>query len=805
MLVVDAFEDSRSGEVNRKAFRQCVLDCISRCGLADPLLIQRRMNKLDDYCIDWEHDLMDAVTKRRAKTFDKLDMVIVGGDIGVMSWNPLCMQLVTLCNMANKVNKPIMCLGAAAFTYIYALSTCGLRFNVLNQPLGGLIRDLPRFDHYTVAGENTAYPGGYLGNEIGDLYTYDPDRRAWMPRCNVGVHYSGGAAVSGLPMPPRNFVSRERRAEPTLLTDSSIANVRASKQQHYSLKHIGHNFFPYTHLKDWLINNEGGLPAVTSSSLQIVAESYSGPVLLAKGNAVLLASVVTDSGPSREASFKLMLGWMGDILGRLKVNTSARIDESIYDFLFKNVSSKPGAAFSIDTTGDRPLAKNSYETLKEREFYTCSPALTSVSYRSALPGGPRLLVTPVFSLYFPQVLDNTIDYDALRKRAKHAQQPRSVGLVSSTNVPSQAGIHGAPGIVLIVRNPAMQTDIRVKDILSKGGYANTVKVWNQVKELDKRNGGDCAADPALRGKDKELLAGRFMDSHNVFPRKGRSLAAYGVYEDLKVVSPDAAADDIRSVFSDDKTVATGISRMKVGVNVNFSKQQNRTKVKDIELGKNIKGMYDAATGKILRISSNNNINVKFAIDDSAVGALEGGPDRLGLGLGLFADDALGLGLFADDASTTRPKSALLSKMTQEYFLPLSKPTPESQSYSGLDKIAHSNNAFPKDVVRLDSADKPSYFFNSIDRRGGENDYKGYYQDGIVFKTPFEFAMMQEVARNANLLAGPFKTHHGKASTMGVRQEGGVRPHSAYKDPENPQKEVSKIPGASNKKIFGSWK
>ena len=74
ILVIDAFED-RTGEVNKQAFRKCVLKCISDCGVMDPLLIHRGVNKLEDYCIDWEHDLMDDSTKVRAKTFDKLDLI----------------------------------------------------------------------------------------------------------------------------------------------------------------------------------------------------------------------------------------------------------------------------------------------------------------------------------------------------------------------------------------------------------------------------------------------------------------------------------------------------------------------------------------------------------------------------------------------------------------------------------------------------------------------------------------------------------------------------------------------------------
>jgi hypothetical protein len=148
-------------------------------------LIIRKMNDLSDFVCDWEYDILNESSKAIFRSFDKLDLICISGDMKACPWDPVYSQVITLQHMANFCNKPVLSCGSGAYSSIYTAATQGRKFHILNGPDGDSIEKLPTFPRYSKG--IGAYPSGWLDNTTGDLYSYDYHANVWRPVCNIGV------------------------------------------------------------------------------------------------------------------------------------------------------------------------------------------------------------------------------------------------------------------------------------------------------------------------------------------------------------------------------------------------------------------------------------------------------------------------------------------------------------------------------------------------------------------------------------------------------------------------------------------
>ena len=63
--------------------------------------ILRKYNEISDMVVDWHHDNIDDAARKKLKNFDKIDIIIIGGDMkGV--WNFITFLVLhlqnTMCN-----------------------------------------------------------------------------------------------------------------------------------------------------------------------------------------------------------------------------------------------------------------------------------------------------------------------------------------------------------------------------------------------------------------------------------------------------------------------------------------------------------------------------------------------------------------------------------------------------------------------------------------------------------------------------------------------------------------------------------
>jgi hypothetical protein len=103
VLIIDCWE---KGHFNK--FREIVENSVNRRLYGEgnePNFIVRTLEELSDYTCHWEHDTLDERAKGRMAKFDKLDMIFVCGDMRMVPWDPMYMQVVTIIFMAELCKK----------------------------------------------------------------------------------------------------------------------------------------------------------------------------------------------------------------------------------------------------------------------------------------------------------------------------------------------------------------------------------------------------------------------------------------------------------------------------------------------------------------------------------------------------------------------------------------------------------------------------------------------------------------------------------------------------------------------------
>lgn len=200
VLLIDCFEDRKVKEFQAfcRLLRGWLRDATMHDAVGTIDITTRRMNNLYDFAIDWEYDLLDESGRNICRRFDCLSLIVVAGDMRIYPWHLSNSQLITLLWMAEMSKKPTLCCGAGAFAAVYSAAGQGTKFNLLNQPNGESLEKLPHFPRYSRSiGQ---FPGVWMDNETGDVYTYNSQFKHWVPVGNVGIYR---CAMRGKPTPAR--------------------------------------------------------------------------------------------------------------------------------------------------------------------------------------------------------------------------------------------------------------------------------------------------------------------------------------------------------------------------------------------------------------------------------------------------------------------------------------------------------------------------------------------------------------------------------------------------------------------------
>ena len=107
ILVVDGFDGNKKGRGEYIIFKELIVQTLKECEVTDSILMERKINRLGDLVVDWQHDNLNDTSRDNCKHFDKIDFVFISGDMHTCPWEPTSSQVVTLIHMCKFMNKPV--------------------------------------------------------------------------------------------------------------------------------------------------------------------------------------------------------------------------------------------------------------------------------------------------------------------------------------------------------------------------------------------------------------------------------------------------------------------------------------------------------------------------------------------------------------------------------------------------------------------------------------------------------------------------------------------------------------------------
>lgn len=445
ILLVDAYEENKKGNQEFNMFHKIFVgllrraDAIADDGIHDVTV--RRINCLSDIVLDWEREPLPPEAEDLSKEFDKYDLVCVSGDMKFLPWEPFFFQTITLIHMCHLMGKPIITCGGGAFAAVYACATQGAKFYILNGATGGPVEGLKDFPVY--AAGTKAYPCGYLDNETGDIYSYDPASRYWAGVCNTGMYRS---AASGRPSssrfrpPQKKFTGLNRKADNhrTYNDRETVIVIRNQSLHHFALRNCSSSSFTASATPNWFLNVEGGMPL--QSGLEILAEGPNGPAIVGMDRALHI-TVMVDESYSSEVTRDILFHYLKHIVNSIADRGNGR---SLYKFLF-------GGKAGI--------------TEKHRLSTSYARSLCQIPTRSKVAGGPEKVDLPLPSSF------------EVRVRTQEEMTAQLQAILHSTRL----NVKKDPERV--VCNPRHQNKTRLLQVIGK--YSNNPNKMTELISDDK--------------------------------------------------------------------------------------------------------------------------------------------------------------------------------------------------------------------------------------------------------------------------------------------------------------------------------
>ena len=247
VLLVDAFGPNKEGRSRFNALKRSLGFVIEK-ETPTASIITRKCTEIGNYVYDWEKESIISVAgKLNCLRFDELNLICIGGDmVEICPWDPLFQDTIVLLHMALMVDKPVLGIGIGAFAAVYSRAARGVRFSIVNGPLGDPVEKLesyPRYYQYQCSGQqlpSSPSSSGFLANDTGDIYEYLPKTKQWRPVCNIGTlrkHVDHDSSLEISHHPEKTTVTVRSDQMPRLVDDEMIENpyLKGVKSQSFDL------------------------------------------------------------------------------------------------------------------------------------------------------------------------------------------------------------------------------------------------------------------------------------------------------------------------------------------------------------------------------------------------------------------------------------------------------------------------------------------------------------------------------------------------------------------------------------------
>jgi hypothetical protein len=788
VLLVDCYGDPKSKDLKSFArlLRGWFADAAMRNAVGHLDIVTRRLNNLYDYAIDWEYDQLDENGRNICRRFDCLSLIVVVGDMKIAPWHMSSSQLVTLLWMAETSKKPTLCCGAGAFFAVYSAAGQGTKFNILNQPNGESLERLPHYPRYSrPMGQ---FPGAWMDNETGDVYTYNTYSKQWGPIGNVGIYR---CAMRGEPTPSRfrpvvkHFASADhalRMAQvPEAIGDEEhLAYVRSKFVDHFSMKNLGTTSFVCSIIPDFYLNPEGSLPC---NGMCVAAETEMGPAVLVRDLSIYIAAKVGDDTNQADVR-NICRNYVDHIVTCVASRNDGNLGDSVFVFLF----------------GDGGTSGGSYDSIKHKKTYAAPLSRQHVASR--LPLGPLRGDAPLLGMFLEQAPQGDAPVRAAGGGAAVGGKAQTKITFATTsplrpvsalrrglddpsspmnpkndidNISPEQSPRRAPN--LSVRDPHKNRKKRLAKFLKSVGHKGMLSLNKQIAaenaRCDPHGVGDAAPDSA-----RDIFQGLRMDTNSVFTRRphhgereqghggggGGATATGGlspcVAADMSVSSPSPLRNQLSASRGDGEEgmgmgMGTGMG-MDVrddmsdrGEDIFAAGNDSTDNASDINRG--TRNPYNAnkpTSGRGARPKSA--LPQVCSFDLSPNPGTGGGGGRRGL-------------------SMTRGSSIVEGAMSV-VCLPVSRPLTAGKMPSSVEYITRQSSKPFNNKQKFDELEER-------DRQKHVSEYEGAFRGG--YRSAYEKDRLEHKEAKKSFIGGDFHRHFDRASSMPLREEGAIRPHGAY--------------------------
>lgn len=515
--------------------------------------------------------------------------------------------------------------------------------------------------------------------------------------------------------------------------------IRNAHMQHYALKQFTTPAFVAVMMDDWHFNIDGGLPLHTS--LEVLADGPHGPIIFQHKNSLHLACAVVASYVC-EPTKNIIREYLKHTMRRIVENTSGTIP--LYHFLF-----------SVNSTGLTDSSKLSLPM---------APPLNSLSVRSSLQGGPVRHPTP-----------------AEKERVEPPDPTEAMKAMLGSSRKKGAAPAPPPQQT---RNPAQAREVRLRRVFQRCyGECSTQTMCGIVATSNTINIPVPISVEIMDTTAEQRLALEQYRRAVSPPSRPHSSQLMNATRKKQI-----SADDLDDDQNHDKPQSGGGQ------------------------GEEPQIMVVGSRGSLIRGNSANNISaqpsnrslLEATRDDRPHSARE-------MSRNVSREEGMRLNWKTnwEDAryppdpvplvETTKPPNIIFSteKAVASSFLPMQHPR-NAGSHSSIFNHSTKSNSVAADVatggiggtasVRVEhvkpKTSKPystkALFDQIVQQEKSNKEYLGVFRGGYL--SPYEKERKDYIDNRKRFLAGTFRTHHGLASEMALRQDGGVRAHGAFPAP-----------------------
>eukprot|EP00282_Hemiselmis_andersenii_P008139 CAMPEP_0114128234 /NCGR_PEP_ID=MMETSP0043_2-20121206/10820_1 /TAXON_ID=464988 /ORGANISM="Hemiselmis andersenii, Strain CCMP644" /LENGTH=411 /DNA_ID=CAMNT_0001221403 /DNA_START=206 /DNA_END=1441 /DNA_ORIENTATION=- len=300
ILVVDCFGKGRDSRDRFDIFLSGIQSAFTELWPFDKHVVVRKYDDLGEYLFQNESGLVRVEPLQR---FDKLDFLMIDGDLPLRPWSHQSAQLYKLLVMCIQTGKSVFACSSAAALSLCAINNRGQREDIPPLihlfPEGGTVQDIRRLP--------VDLDSMFLDRDSGDCYEYDVFKRKWRLTFNCGVrrrrNQPNHRRILHPWSCPRTRVPDETRVLTKPLPWEVTAAVTRDRFDHYAFKGLKthEDMIMGTLCTKWALGEK-----CLSDKVSVLMDSAEGVELFEYGHILALQPTASAHPSTKPHSLKIL-------------------------------------------------------------------------------------------------------------------------------------------------------------------------------------------------------------------------------------------------------------------------------------------------------------------------------------------------------------------------------------------------------------------------------------------------------------------------------------------------------------------